>query len=230
MAVEAFLFDLDGVVIDTEAVWDEEARISLGRSGLTYDRTYLKPLLAGKSLVEGAAIIVTTYGLSVDPRELAALRRKTFIELLGNHVTFVPGFMQFYETVRRGYRTCIATGMDGGCLEAVDRKIGLRALFDGHVYNTESVEGKSKPAPDLFLYAAWRLGVDPSRCVVIEDSPSGVLAANRANMACIALSTTFPPSSLKGADVVVEGFSQIDILCAQRAVQARDAAARSKSL
>ncbi len=221
MEIEGFIFDADGVVIDTEGIWDEEAEITLSRRGLRYDRANLKPRLAGKSLEDGTAEIVRFYDLPGDPLALAAERRDTIRGLLCDRVKFVQGFREFHEKVRRRYQTSVATAMDPQCLEAVDQKLGLRALFKGRIFTTECVHGRSKPMPDLFLYAAGEMGAAPSACVVLEDSPNGVLAAGRAGMYCIALSTTFPPAELAAADVIVTGFSQIHIEAIEDALRSR---------
>jgi beta-phosphoglucomutase-like phosphatase (HAD superfamily) len=79
---------------------------------------------------------------------------------------------------------------------------GLRPLFEGRVYSADEV-ARGKPAPDLFLHAARDLGVAPARCIVVEDSPSGVAAARAAGMPVVGFADLTPRAALTAADVVI---------------------------
>jgi HAD superfamily hydrolase (TIGR01509 family) len=126
-------------------------------------------------------------------------------------VEFVPGFREFFRKVRATHKTCIATAMPEDLLAIVDTRLGLSVLFDGRIYSLTDVGQRSKPKPDLFLYAARRLAARPGNCVVIEDAPPGVEAARRAGMKCIALTTTYCRRKLSKVDIIVDSFKQIDL-------------------
>lgn len=210
-AIDTIIFDCEGVIIDSESVWDHGQEEFLRRRGKVYDRARTKHLLTGRTLAEGVLVMQEQYGFGGDPDELARERIEIVQELFATEVQFIPGFPEFYETVRKDYRTCIATAMTRELLTLVDRRLGFSTLFDGHVYTLADVGFRSKPDPALFLYAAEKLGSQPETCLVIEDAPHGIEAARRAGMASIGLATTYEPDKLAGADLVVESFSDIEL-------------------
>src|SRR5688572_12525569 len=105
-------------------------------------------------------------------------------------IPFIEGFLEFYQTVQRQYKTCIATALNGELLAIVEKTLGLSRLFAGDVFSIADVGHVGKPQPDIFLYAVKRLQATAERCLVIEDAPLGIEAAKRAGMKCIALTTT----------------------------------------
>lgn len=209
--IDTIIFDCEGVIIDSESVWDHGQSEFLRRRGKVYDRALTKHLLTGRNLAEGVRIMQEQYGFGGDPEELAKERIEIVKELFATEVQFIPGFPEFFETVRKDYRTCIATAMTRELLTLVDQRLGFSTLFDGHVYTLADVGFRSKPDPALFLYAAEKLGSRPETCLVIEDAPHGIEAARRAGMASIGLATTYEPDKLAGADLVVESFSEIQL-------------------
>lgn len=208
--IEGIIFDAEGVVIDTEAMWDLAQEALLREHGHRYDRDEVKPLLTGRSSLEGATLLKERYGLPGTAEAIAARREALVVAHLAA-VSFVPGFRDFFAAVDGPYETAVATGMDPAMLQIVDDRLHLRRLFGGRVFTLEDVNQRSKPNPDLFLFAAARIGAAPDACVVIEDAPYGVTAARRAGMRCIGLATTYGPELLGEADVVVETFQEIDL-------------------
>jgi len=209
--ISAIIFDAEGVIIDTEMMWDNAQAEFLCRRGIDYDRPTIKHLLSGKSQPEAVAIIKAKYGLTEDVSALANERRELVRRQLEQQVEFVPGFREFYRRVQPAYRTAVGTAMPEDLLAIVDARLGLSKLFAGHVYSLAAVGYRSKPHPDIFLHAADRLGVWPENCVVIEDAPHGLEAARRAGMKSIGLTTTYDRQTLSHADVVVDSFAQIDL-------------------
>jgi beta-phosphoglucomutase len=207
--IDTILFDAEGVVIDTEPLWDKAQEEFLRRHGVAYDRGKLKPLLSGRSLIEGVEILKTECGLAGDSSRLAGERTALIRRLLEQDVGFVAGFPEFFERVRSTHKTCIATAMAEDLLRIVDRRLGLAKLFGGNIVSLAVPGLRSKPHPDLFLHAAQQLGSRPETCLVIEDAPHGVEAARRAGMKCVALTTTYGRSQLRGADCVVDSFAEI---------------------
>ena len=103
----------------------------------------------------------------------------------------------------------IATAMNKTLMVKVEKRLRLQQFFGEHVYYIEDVGNKSKPEPDVFLYAADKLGVKPSDCIVIEDAPHGIEAANKAGMISIGLVTTFSREHLQNADFIADDFEEI---------------------
>ncbi|HEX9530692.1 MAG TPA: HAD-IA family hydrolase [Acidimicrobiales bacterium] len=209
MAFGAIIFDAEGVVIDTEGLWDEAQGELLARRGISYDREQVKPLLSGRSAEDGVRIIKDRYALADEVPALVAERRTIALGLFAR-VDFVSGFVDFFRAADRTYRTALATAMDPPLFAVADAGLGLSAMFHDRVSTVLQVGGRGKPAPDLFVHAAGLVAESADRCLVIEDAPHGIEAARRAGMACIALTTTFAAALLTGADVVVSSFDEVD--------------------
>ncbi len=210
--IELVIFDADGVVIDSEKIWDKCQEEFLKRRGFTYDRDRFKHQLTGRSPVEGIQILQEAYGFSGNTKELAQERITLVMEDFRTNLEYVKGFLEFYRTISTGtFKTCVATALDNTLLEIADKRLKISTLFHGNVFSIADVGYVSKPNPDLFLYAARRLDTDPKSCLVIEDSPAGIEAARRAGMKCIALTTTYTRDRLVQADIVVDAFSQIEL-------------------
>lgn len=208
--IDAIIFDNEGVVADTEPAWDREQEIFLGRRGIQYRKDRIKHLLSGRSIRDGVKILKQEYNIAGDELVLSDERYAIVKNLLRSDVSFIEGFLQFYELVKHKYKTCIATSMDDELLNIIDKKLLLRRLFGGNVYTLKHVGYKSKPYPDIFLYAARELKSDPENCLVIEDSPNGIEAARKAGMKCIGLATTYSADKLRNADFIVKSFSDIN--------------------
>ena len=209
--ITTIIFDADGVVIDSEKIWDEAQTEFSRRRGIPYERAKLKPRLAGKSQAEAGEILKVEYGLAQDAQSLAAERMALVKRGFEEGVEFRSGFREFFQRVRSDYQTCIATSMPEELLAIVDGRLGLSKLFGGQIFSLIAVGYRSKPNPAIFLHAAKQLGVEPANCLVIEDAPHGVEAARRAGMKCIGLTTTFDRQTLSHADSVVDSFADIDL-------------------
>lgn len=209
--IKAIIFDCDGVVIDSEKAWDQSQEIFLERRKLKYNREKIKPLITGQSMINGVKIMKQFYGFTGDNKKLAEERTQIIQELMSNSVGFIPGFLEFYQEIKNKYLTCIATALHRSMLDNVAKNLRLNELFNNNLFSIDDVGGKSKPDPAIFLYAAKQLKVKPNECVVIEDSPNGIMAAKNANIYCIGITTTYPAHLLKQADQIVNSFEEIKI-------------------
>jgi len=210
--LKAIIFDADGVIIDSERIWDLAQEEFLRRRGIPYEREKVKLVCTANSPVGAIRALQEMYGFPGDPEAMSEERLGIVRgHYLNGGIALVPGFSEFYEKVRKDYLTAVATAMDPGLLSMVVEKLSLRDLFGGHIYSIADIGYVPKPEPQIFLYTAERLGVKPEDCLVIEDSPNGIEAARRAGMRCVALATTFDRERLKGADRVVDGFEEIDL-------------------
>jgi beta-phosphoglucomutase len=106
---EAVIFDGEGIVFDSEALWDQAQHEFLGRRGISYDRARIKPLLAGRSLAEGVQILQEIYKFPGLVDELAEERLAIAERLFAQGVTFIPGFPTFHRGIQATYKTCVAT-------------------------------------------------------------------------------------------------------------------------
>lgn len=208
--IQAIIFDAEGVVVDTERLWDKSQDLLLNKRELIYDREYLKPRMAGQTLLDGARLMVEFYNMNESPEVIADERWQIIHDLFEEEITYIRGFESFVNWVHASrLQRAIATAMNKLLMIKVENGLGLQAHFGKHIYFIEDVGNKSKPAPDVFLLAAERLGVSPSNCLVIEDAPHGIEAASRAGMRCAALATTFRRDLLVAADLVTDSFDEI---------------------
>ena len=209
--LSAIIFDAEGVVIDTESIWDYGQAEFLRRRGVVYDRKSVKPLLTGRSIVEGVEVMRDLFGFRGDTADLARERVDIVADIMARDADFMPGFAEFHGRVRSQYRLGLATAMAPELFSTVRSKLSLDSFFPDAIVTLADVGGRSKPNPDLFLAAAHLLGVRPEACAVIEDAPHGIDAARRAGMVSVGLATTYGPESLAKADVVVRTFDEIDL-------------------
>jgi len=181
--VKALIFDMDGLLVDSEGLAAVAMDRLLESYGLQRNREIHQRLL-GRRLVEALAIARDGYGLDEDLDTLVARYAELRTEALRGAVTPMPGALQIVERARKaGLLVALATS---GMRIHVDISLGetgLAGCFDTETTGDEVSCGK--PAPDLFLLAAERTGVEPDEAVVLEDSPLGVEAARNAGMRVI---------------------------------------------
>ncbi len=218
--IEAIIFDAEGVVVNTEKLWDESQEILLGKRGLEYDRDYLKPRMAGQTLQEGAQLMIDYYGLQESAEKIADDRRAIIDALFEGKITFIEGFDHFYGRVYSStLKKSIATAMNKHLMVKVEKQLNLSSFFNEHIYFIEDVGNKSKPEPDVFLYAATQMGVAPENCLVIEDAPHGIEAARRANMFSVGIVTTFTKQHLSAAGFAGDNFMDILLFLQQAGIK-----------
>jgi len=208
----AALFDMDGVLVDSEPFIAEAAIAMLAeRYGVVATRDDFLPFLGmGENrFLCGAA---EKHGVRLDVESDKSRTYELYFELIVGRLREIPGAVAFVRACReRGLATAVATSADRRKLVANLKEVGLEESdFDGIVDGLQ-VERK-KPAPDIYLEAARRLGVPAGSCLVVEDALSGVLAAKAAGMRCIAIAGSFPETALReaGADEFAENFLTLD--------------------
>jgi len=213
--IDAVIFDLEGVVIDSEPIWTKADLIFLKNHGVEISSEEygagIKQLLMGLVLRDGIALMKKYYGFPEDPVALAEERRGIVRSLFGDEVTFIPGFVEFHRGIRDTYQTAVATSLERYFLASLDRKLELSERFKGNLHSVEDIGFISKPDPAIFLHAARVLQVNPQNCLVIEDAPNGIEAARRAGMRCIALTTSSPRERLMKADLIVDRYEEVDL-------------------
>jgi HAD superfamily hydrolase (TIGR01509 family) len=208
--LEAVVFDMDGVIIDSEPLWSEAERQLLARRNLTYTEQ-LKPLLMGLDSREAVRILKKHYDLGEPVEELVHERNQLVSELIQQRGQPIPHALELIQRVRDvGLKTVVASSSPYALVELVVDKLGIGPLLDLVLSGDEVSRGK--PAPDIYDTAAKTLGVAPECCLVIEDAPNGVRAAKAAGMRCLAITTGASKTELAAADEVVEDFRGLDLL------------------
>ncbi len=209
--IKAIIFDAEGIIFDTESIWDEEQTIFLSKRNILYKRQDIKHLVSGRSLKESTQILINFYKVKGDLEELTHERKKVFQSMLPEKVSFVDGFKEFFYKVKPHFKICVATSLEKDSLSFINKKLDLHELFQGNIFCIDDIGGKSKPDPAIFHYAARKLETDASECLVIEDSPNGIKAANQAGMKCIGLCTTYSMDKIKDADYIYKTYKEIPL-------------------
>jgi beta-phosphoglucomutase len=204
--IAAVLFDMDGVLVDSEAFIAEAAIAMLAeRYGVAAAREDFLPFVGmGENRFIGG--VAEKYGVVLESERDKARTYELYFEVIKGRLREVPGATAFVRECRaRGIKTAIATSADRRKLEANLREIGLpESLFDATIDGLQ-IERK-KPFPDIYLKAAASVGAAPRDCLVVEDAVSGVQAAKAALMRCLALAGSFPEAELRAAGA--DWFSQ----------------------
>ena len=207
MKIEAVLFDMDGVLVDTERQICQAAIQMYNEMGVTVQPDDFLPFVgAGENRYLGG--VAEKYGLQLDI-DAAKLRTYTIYgELVHGRLEPLAGAYEFISQCREnGIKTAIATSADLIKMEINLREIGLPvASFDATVNGLEVAH--KKPAPDIYLTAARKIGVEPRHCLVVEDAINGVQAAVAAGMYCLALTTSFSREQLRQADWICRDLSE----------------------
>lgn len=172
------IFDCDGVLVDSEPVTLRVMCDYLNELGANLTVAETMRLYIGKSLKEDIALSTRVLGRTPPEGFYEAFQVRRDVALR-NEVEVIPHVREAIEALPVPY--CAASGADLGKMEITLGRTGLLPLFEGRMFSLTHVK-RSKPAPDVFLLAAQTMGVDPARCAVIEDSPTGIAAGIAAGM------------------------------------------------
>lgn len=216
MLVNAILFDMDGVLTDSEPVINEAAIRGLRERGIDPRPEDFEPFVGmGEDRYIGG--VAEAYGLPYTP-DMKRRVYEIYLDILPHRLTPFPGVHDLLDALTdAGFRLALASSADRIKVTANLEAIGVPRQRFGAIIAAEDVE-RRKPAPDIYLEAARRLAVPASECCVVEDALSGIEAAKSAGMRCIAVSTSFPEQRLlqAGADIVRPALADIDLADIQR--------------
>ncbi len=207
--LKAVIFDMDGVLIDSQPLHYISDQKTLARYGVDISTEELERY-AGTTNQSRFQLFKERYDLKEDISDLIREREDLLIDMLyAGDTKAVTGIPEFLRDIRaHGLKTAVASSSSYRLIGAVLKKLCLEDLFD-FVFSGETV-AHGKPAPDVFLKTAGHLGVRPGECFVIEDSSNGVLAAWRAGMNCIGyINPTSGVQDLSRADLVTDDFRKV---------------------
>ena len=209
--VDAVLFDLDGTLVDSMWMWKEIDIEYLGRFGCTCPPD-LQKIIEGMSFSETAEYFKSRFQIpdSIDEIKTAWIRMS--IEKYRNEVPLKPGALRLLRYLERsGKKAGIATSNGRDMVDAVLESLQIRPYFQ--VIATACEVAAGKPAPDIYLEVARRLQADPSRCMVFEDVPAGILAGKRAGMRVCAVedafSTGMREEKMELADFYIDDYNEL---------------------
>ena len=187
--IESVIFDLDGTLVDSMWLWHEIDVEFLGQRGLELPETYQKDI-EGMSFTETAIYTKELFHLSESVEELKEIWNRMAMKKYANEVPFKPGAEKFLQYCKsRNIPVGIATSNSRELVEAVGKSLHFEEYIQEIVTACEVERGK--PAPDVYLEAASRLGAQPFRCLVFEDVPMGILAGKNAGMQVCAVEDAF---------------------------------------
>jgi pseudouridine-5'-monophosphatase len=203
------IFDLDGVLLDSEPIYTEATRQVVAPYGKVFDWS-IKGEIIGRSSVEGARHVVSALGLPLTPEDYLR-RRRPLLEALFREVTEIPGARRFVESLHaRAVPLAVATSSEAPLYRLKTAHHSWFEQFAVIVCGDDPRITRLKPAPDVFLVTAQLLGVSPERCLVFEDSLAGVSAARAAGMQVIALpDPAMDKSRYAEADLVISGYDEL---------------------
>ena len=207
--IEAVVFDLDGVLVDSEQVWDEVRERYTHEVGGTHTESAARDMM-GMSSHEWSAYMADKLGVPGTPAEINAAIVERMLARYGEEPPLIPGAVDAVRRIAGRYPLGIASSSNPELIEVVLTASGLSELFAVRVSSQEVPRGK--PAPDVYLEAARRLGVDSLSCGAVEDSHNGIRSAKAAGMRVVAVPNPhFRPDeeALSQADVVLGSVSEL---------------------
>lgn len=208
-SIAAVVFDLDGVLLDSEHIWPEvKEDVTREWGGRWLERAQAD--MMGMSSIEWSRYMHDELGLSQSPEEIDAEVVRRMLAHYEEHLPLIEGAVDAVERLAGGFMLAVASSSNRSLIEVVLREAGIAALFEVVVSSEEVARGK--PAPDVFLEAARRLGVPPQTCAAVEDSGNGIRAAHAAGMRVLAIPNThYPPprDALALADVVLASLDEL---------------------
>jgi HAD superfamily hydrolase (TIGR01509 family) len=208
-AITAVIFDMDGVLIDSEQIWDEvREELARERGGRWHLRAQAD--MMGMSSTEWSRYMHDVIGLPEPPEEINKEVVRRLLARYKESLPLLPGAVEAVERLAKRWPLGLASSSNREVIDAVLEQAEIAHLFRATV-SSEDVE-HGKPAPDVYLEAARRLGVDPTSCAAIEDSQNGIRSARAAGMRVIAIPNPhYPPSedTLALADVVLKSLDEL---------------------
>jgi HAD superfamily hydrolase (TIGR01509 family) len=202
--VAAVVFDLDGVLVDSEAVWDEVRRRFTEENGGRWHEGAQREMM-GMSSVEWSRYVRDRLFVDMDPERISIEVADRVADLYRERLPLLPGAVESVRLLAKEWPLAVASSSNRHVIDLVVELAGLKEEFRATVSSEEV--GSGKPAPDVYLKAAKRLEVDPGACAAIEDSTNGIRSARAAGMTVIAVpNRDYPPEAeaLRHAEGVLD--------------------------
>ena len=208
--IAAVVFDLDGVLLDSEAAWVKVKKEFTEETGGHWKEQAQWDML-GMSSIEWSRYMHDELGVPVPPEQISSAVADRLAQQYREQLPLIPGALEAVRSLARHWPLGLASSSNRNVIDLVLQAAGLAEAFEATVSSEEV--GAGKPAPDVYLEAAKRLGVEPAECVAIEDSANGLRSAHAAEMAVIAIpNRDFPPDpeALALADIVLDSLEELN--------------------
>lgn len=206
--INAVIFDMDGVMIDSEPLWEKTERILLARRSIDYSPDY-RDKIVGLNQRDSGRLLVDTFDLDETVEDIINERISILTSIYEKELELIPALVPLLgQLAREGYRLAVASSSP---LRVVTFVLDMFSLHNHFltVVSGDSV-GNGKPHPDIYLHTAEMLGVVPAECVAIEDSINGLRSAKGAGMYCIAIpDKRLTPDQFESADVILDSLREL---------------------
>jgi HAD superfamily hydrolase (TIGR01509 family) len=207
--IAAVIFDLDGLLVDSESVWDEVRKQFTEENGGRWHEGAQRDMM-GMSSVEWSGYVRDRLGVDMEPERISHDVADRVSDLYREKLPLLPGAVESVRALAAEWPLGLASSSNRHVIDLVLELAGIADDFHATVSSEEVAAGK--PAPDVYLEAATRLGVDAAGCAAIEDSTNGIRSAHAAGMAVIAVpNRDFPPEAdaLTLADKVLDSLTDL---------------------
>jgi HAD superfamily hydrolase (TIGR01509 family) len=209
--IDAVVFDLDGVLLQSEEVWDAVRERYVRDHGGRYDSGVQRAMM-GMSAPEWSRYLSEEAGVREDPEDINRDVVERMLEAYRNELPLLPGAVEAVRRTAETFPLGLASSSNRAIFEEVLRLAGIEECFRATV-SSEEVE-RGKPAPDVYLEAARRLELPTERCAAVEDSHAGIRSAKSAGMRVVAIpNASYPPDeeALRLADAVVDSLDELTV-------------------
>jgi HAD superfamily hydrolase (TIGR01509 family) len=208
--IDAVVFDLDGVIVDSEQVWDDVRERYTTEVGGTYTESAARDMM-GMSSHEWSRYLAEQLGVPGTPEEINAEVVRRMLARYGEAPPLIPGAVEAVRRIAARWPLAIASSSNPELIAVVVAAAGLDDVFPVRVSSQEVARGK--PSPDVYLEAARRLGVAAAGCGAVEDSHNGIRSAKAAGMFVVAVPNPhYPPDreAMAQADVVLGSIAELE--------------------
>ena len=199
--MDAVVFDLDGVIVESERIWDDARRELVARTGGTWKEEATRAMM-GMSSPEWTRYLHDELGVPLPVEEIGPAVVAEMERRYRERLPLIPGAVEAVRALAAEWPLGLASSSNRPIIDLVLAEAGIADAFAATVSSEEVARGK--PAPDVYLEAARRLGVDPAACVAIEDSTNGIRAAAAAGMTVIATPNAELPPAQDALDLAAE--------------------------
>ncbi|MDP3988346.1 MAG: HAD family phosphatase [Candidatus Levybacteria bacterium] len=207
--IKAVIFDLDGVISDTQSLHDEANSEILKSYGIKISSEAITKKWAGVPQRKLFETIFKENNVNPDIDKAIFDKWALVIKRI-NQVKQIPGAIKFVQKLQEeNFSLAVASSATADFINRVLNVLKIKSYFTA-IVNADEVKN-GKPAPDIFQKTAEKLNINPSDCLVIEDAPTGVQAAKSAGMICIAITSTHKKEELIGADKIINSFSEVKV-------------------
>lgn len=208
-SIKAVIFDMDGLMIDSEPLIFQAYKEVFGKYSRQLSEKEYNQRYIGVSEADESKDMVVRFNLSISAEDLVLAKRSRYNQLLNDHLVAQPGLIELLTSLHQnGYKTAIGSSANLKNIKKVVDKLNISSLIGAYA-SAEEVK-KGKPAPDVYLLAAKKLGVNPAECLVLEDAPKGVQAGKSAGMQVFAIpSKETKDQDFSQADKVLNSLSEV---------------------